>query len=157
MKKIVIIYTSVHHKNTQKLLYGMREKVKSKTVKIDLIPSDKIMNQDFSKYDIVGFASGIYMGHFHKSILDCIGQSYKFPKASFVICTSGSTNKKYLLRIQELLRQNGFTTLGGFQCKGYDTYGIFKMIGGIAKGHPNEKDILNAKDFIERVLEQANI
>ena len=28
-----------------------------------------------------------------------------------------------------------------FGCKGYDTFGPFKLFGGIAKGHPDEDDI----------------
>lgn len=35
-----------------------------------------------------------------------------------------------------------------FCCKGYDTFGPFKLIGGIAKGHPSAKDLDNAKTFI---------
>ncbi|MEE1099963.1 MAG: hypothetical protein U0K86_00580 [Agathobacter sp.] len=27
--------------------------------------------------------------------------------------------------------------IGKFSCKGYDTYGPFKLVGGIAKSHPN--------------------
>lgn len=31
--------------------------------------------------------------------------------------------------------------IGKFGCRGYDTFGPFKLVGGIAKGHPNEEDI----------------
>ena len=37
--------------------------------------------------------------------------------------------------------------IGRFQCKGFDTYGPFKLIGGIAKGHPDQKDIREAVEF----------
>ena len=38
-----------------------------------------------------------------------------------------------------------------FSCKGYDTYGPFKLVGGIAKGHPDEKDLTAAVDFYKEI------
>ena len=31
----------------------------------------------------------------------------------------------------------------------YDTFGPFKLVGGIAKGHPDDKDIQNAVEFVK--------
>ena len=39
------------------------------------------------------------------------------------------------------------TDRGGYLCCGYDTYGPFKIIGGLKKGHPTEKEIQDAVDF----------
>mgnify|MGYP004551462431 CR=1 FL=1 len=36
--------------------------------------------------------------------------------------------------------------------KGYDTFGSFKLIGGVAKGHPNDKELGAAVDFFENLL-----
>ena len=36
-----------------------------------------------------------------------------------------------------------------FQCRGFDTFGPFEKIGGVAKGHPNEKDLSEARAWIE--------
>ena len=33
--------------------------------------------------------------------------------------------------------------------KGMDTFGPFKLVGGIAKDHPNEEDMKNAADFVK--------
>ena len=41
------------------------------------------------------------------------------------------------------------TVIGKFGCKGYDTFGPFKLLGGIAKWHPDEKDIKNAVEFVK--------
>ena len=41
--------------------------------------------------------------------------------------------------------------IGKFSCKGYDTYGPFKLVGGIAKGHPDEKDLTAAVDFYKEI------
>ena len=31
----------------------------------------------------------------------------------------------------------------------YDTFGPFKLVGGIAKGHPDEEDIKNTVEFVK--------
>ena len=31
----------------------------------------------------------------------------------------------------------------------YDTFGPFKLVGGIAKGHPDDEDIKNAVEFVK--------
>ena len=41
--------------------------------------------------------------------------------------------------------------LGAFSCKGYDTFGPFKLVGGIAKGHPDERDLENARAFYRQL------
>ena len=33
----------------------------------------------------------------------------------------------------------------------YDTFGPFKLVGGIAKGHPDDKDIQNAVEFVKNL------
>nr|WP_330379432.1 hypothetical protein [Butyrivibrio sp. AE2032] len=35
--------------------------------------------------------------------------------------------------------------------KGYDTYGPFKLVGGIQKGHPTEDEIAEAVEFYKNL------
>lgn len=41
---------------------------------------------------------------------------------------------------------------GAFACKGWNAYGSFKLIGGINKGRPNDKDLENAREFAKRLM-----
>ncbi|WP_305153276.1 hypothetical protein [uncultured Dubosiella sp.] len=41
--------------------------------------------------------------------------------------------------------------IGAFGCRGFDTFGPFKWIGGIAKGRPDQKDVENAVCFFEEI------
>lgn len=41
--------------------------------------------------------------------------------------------------------------LGVFSCPGFDTFGPFKLVGGIAKGRPNEGDIDDAVNFFKKI------
>lgn len=46
--------------------------------------------------------------------------------------------------------------MGEFSCKGYDTFGPFKLIGGISKGHPDKNDLDNAKAFFKGLCKNQN-
>ena len=139
-----IVYASVHHGNTEKLIKRIAEECR-----VDLIDAIKQMNVDLNDYDIIGFASGIYYSKFHKSILKFIEKNLADDKKVFLICTyGGSANFK---SIEQILNKKHASVVGKFGCKGYDTFGPFKLVGGIAKGHPDEEDMKNAVDFVKRL------
>ena len=138
----VIVYSSVHHGNTEILVKGITE-----GCQVDLIDAIKQSNADLSSYDMIGFASGIYFSKFHQSILGFAEKNLPNDKRVFLICTyGGSANYK---SIEQILDKKHASVVGKFGCKGYDTFGPFKLVGGIAKGHPNEEDMKNAVDFVK--------
>lgn len=137
-----IVYTSVHHGNTEKLVKRIAEECQ-----VDLIDAIKQMNADLNDYDMIGFASGIYYSKFHQSILKFSEENLSADKKVFLICTyGGSANFK---SIEQILNKKHASVVGKFGCKGYDTFGPFKLVGGIAKGHPDEEDMKNAVDFVK--------
>ena len=137
-----IVYTSVHHGNTEKLVKRIAEECQ-----VDLIDAIKQMNADLNDYDMIGFASGIYYSKFHQSILKFSEENLSVDKKVFLICTyGGSANFK---SIEQILNKKHASVVGKFGCKGYDTFGPFKLVGGIAKGHPDEEDMKNAVDFVK--------
>ena len=79
--KTAIVYASVHHGNTKKIIDEI-----AKTNDVELIDATQTVEKDLSEYDLIGFASGVYGGK-------------------------------------------------------------FKLIGGVSKGHPDEKDIAAAIEF----------
>ena len=96
---------------------------------------------------MIGFASGIYFSKFHQSILGFAEKNLPDDKKIFLICTyGGSANYKSL---EQILDKKHSKVIGKFGCKGYDTFGPFKLVGGIAKDHPNEEDMKNAVDFVK--------
>ena len=137
-----IVYASVHHGNTEKLVKRIAEECR-----VDLIDAIKQMNVDLNDYDMNGFASGIYYSKFHQSILKFSEENLSADKKVFLICTyGGSANFK---SIEQILNKKHAIVVGKFGCKGYDTFGPFKLVGGIAKGHPDEEDMKNAVDFVK--------
>ena len=146
--KLAIIYSSVHHGNTEKLV----QSIAKKNPDIKLIDSTKAVMMDLSKYDYVGFASGIYHKKFHKTITTFIQDNLPENKKVFVLYTFSKEDSDILLNIKKLFAAKSAIILGIYSCKGYDSHGFLKFIGGKNKNHPNEEEILGANAFIEQIL-----
>lgn len=143
MKKTAIIYSSIHHKNTENLVKNVDG--------IDIYKTNEKNNIDLSKYDLVGFASGIYMGKFHKKIVNFIYDHLQELNDIFLVYTSGTGIKKYGKDFQKKLEKSGLNVIDVFSCKGFDTYGFWRLIGGISKEHPNKKDMQKFELFIKKI------
>lgn len=148
MNKIAIIYSSTHHENTKKVVFKMKEERD-----LDLYDVLEVKDVDFSKYDYIGFASGIYFQDFSKSIKKFI-ENFKFKQNQkvFLIYTCGLNVTDYSSNVKKILKEKKVEAIGTFSCRGYDTFGPFKIIGGIAKKHPNNKDFDKAKEFIKNII-----
>lgn len=145
--KSAILFYSQHHQNTEKLV-----KAVAQTCQVDVF--DILQDvPDLSQYSSIGFASGIYMGNFHQKMIDCILEMDGKGKNAFFMYTCGSPKGNYGSKIEALLKGQNFTVVGGFHCRGYDTYGPFKLIGGMAKGHPNLADEKAAIEFYQKMEE----
>lgn len=148
MLKTIIIYNSIHHKNTEKLL-----QLACNDLEIDLVDIRFAKDTDLRVYEVIGFASGIYHGHFHRSLFEYLEECIQLPQKTFLIHTSGSGHAKYNVSFLEAVKAKGLESIGSFHCKGFDTFGVFQYIGGIAKKHPNEKDAARLKAFIQTIIE----
>ena len=142
--KTAIIYYSKHHGNTRKLLDAIQ---KASEDEITLIDVTVTTNVSLEKYDRVGFASGIYYSKFDKRILNYAKTSMIDGKDIFFIYTYGSEKAGYTKAIREVLAGKNVNILGEYGCLGYDSFGPFKLIGGIAKNHPDASDIKKAISF----------
>lgn len=147
MKRIVVIYYSHHHNNTKKLLEACKNEVE-----MTLCPIENVNQMNLDEYEVVGFASGIYKGDINQRILQYIETNEKnlSGKEVFVFTTSGSGTTKPIVKLSKQLESFGSNVVGIFSCKGYDTYGPFKLIGGISKKHPTQKDCENAVSIIKQ-------
>ena len=144
--KTAITYFSVHHGNTKKLVDAIAEKDE-----VTLINVSTCKKADLEEFDRIGFASGIYYGSFSKQILNFADENLPEGKEVFFISTCGNPLGSYFNAIRKIAENKNCIDLGTFQCLGYDTFGPFKLIGGIAKGHPTEGEIIDAVDFYENL------
>lgn len=144
--KTAVVYFSKHHFNTKKLLDFL-----SADNDITLIDAATVKNANLDEYDLIGFASGIYYSKFHKSVLQFAENNLPESKKIFLIYTYAAKKDGYTKAIKNVAAKKSAEILGEFGCLGFNTYGPFKLIGGIAKGHPDNDDLKNARSFFESI------
>ena len=144
--KSIIIYESTHHGNTKKLVDAIAGKHQVEAVSIE--NADSI---DLSAYEMIGLAAGIAFGKFYRR-MEKFAESISSGSRVFLLYTCGNPSDGYVKSITRTLESNGAKVMGSYGCKGYDTYGPFKLIGGIAKGHPTEEEIIGAVAFYDKII-----
>ena len=146
--KTLIIYNSTHHGNTEKIAGVMSE-----ILNAELIKSDEVDITTLSKYNLIGFGSGIYYGKHHRNLFELINKlSNQKDKKAFIFSTSGMKKMRFFHEFDKALKkkllEKGFRIIGEFNCRGWDTYPFWvKLFGGVNKGRPDEKDLENARSF----------
>ena len=149
--KSLILYASPHHGNTKRVAERMAKKIGARLV--DVVREEP---PDLAGYRLIGLASGAYFGTLHKSIVRIAQEAPFTPEQRvFLADTCGAGYKDYTYKVRMLLEERGVACLGRFQCPGYDTYGPWKLIGGIRKGRPNDHDLKMAEQFILRMAQEA--
>ncbi len=144
--KTAIVFYSKHHGNTKKLLDAI-----AAAEEFTLIDVTENAGADLSDYDRIGFASGIYYSSFAKQILAYASEHLPENKDVFYIYTHGAPVGGFLKGIRAIAEKKHCRELGAYHCLGYDTFGPFKFVGGIAKGHPTEDDIAGAVKFYQQL------
>ena len=54
---------------------------------------------------------------------------------------------RILKELREITTRKNSSELGAYRCRGFDTFGPFKLVGGIAKDHPTPDEIAEAVRF----------
>ncbi len=145
--KTAIVYYSKHHGNTKKLLDAIAE-----LGDVDLIDAENSAQTNLESYDMIGFASGIYYSKYSKCVLDFAQKNLPQGKKVFFIHTAGDPRENHNAAIKAITDEKGCQCLGTYFCKGFNTYGPLKLVGGIAKEHPNSDEISGAVSFYNGLL-----
>ena len=148
--KTAICYYSRHHGNTLKILEAMAQEGG-----VDLVDVTVRQTVRLEEYDCIGFASGVYFGKSHQSVLAFARQYLPRRKPVFFACTYGGARGDSMNALSEIAKEKDCPVLGEFGCRGYDTFGPFKLVGGIAKGHPDRRDLDNARYFYRDIRESC--
>ncbi len=149
--KVLILYHSEHHGNTEKVARRIAE-----VLDADLIPSSGIGTETaalLGEYDLVGFGSGIYYGRFGKDLENFVSSLGPMGGLrAFLFSTTGS--ERYAEQAHDvfgrLLAEKGFTVKGSFTCPGFDTA---LSAEGINRGRPSEDDFKKAAEFADGLKE----
>ena len=148
--KTAILYYSKHHGNTKKLL----DAIKNADPDVDLFDVTNSSTPDFSEYGRIGIASGIYYSNFAKQVIEYASKNIPEGKPVFFIYTHGAPKGGFLKGIREVTNQKHSKELGAYHCKGFDTVGPFKLVGGISKGHPTKEETDQAVMFYRNLSKE---
>lgn len=162
VKSLVVVF-SYHHKNTEKIA-----SVIAKVLDAQVSTPQQIDPEKVPEYGLVGFGSGIYSAQHHKSLLDLVD---KIPRVTnrnaFIFSTCGVPEiiydgerfREFEIQNHSMLREKivsrGYTIIGEFGCRGFNTNSFLKYFGGLNKGRPNAEDLRNAEEFARNVKRKA--
>jgi len=144
-----IIFESNHHGSTKKICDAIGQRYD-----VTLIDA-KDCPEELEKYDLIGFASGIAFGKFYKTITEVMRNKLPKSKNVFFIYTCGRDSKNYAAEAKEIASGKACKILGTYGCRGYDTFGPLKIIGGINKENPTDEEINAAIKFFDDVLKRC--
>jgi flavodoxin len=158
-KNALVVVFSYHHKNTEKIAH-----VIAKVLDAPVKTSQQVNPGEILEYDLVGFGSGIYSATFDASILDLADRLPQVNnKNAFLFSTYGApafiANREFVennhSQIRKKLMSKGYTVIGEFGCAGWNTNSFLKYFGGLNKGKPDAKDLMNAEAFARDMKQKA--
>lgn len=147
--KAAIVYASTHHGNTKKLVDAI-----AAGRDVALIDAVTRKSADLKDCDVIGFTSGVAFGKYYPQMLAFMEASAPENKKVFFIHTAGDPRENQNAAAKAITDARHCECLGTYFCKGFDTFGPFKLIGGIAKGHPTDDEINGAVAFYEKITKQ---
>lgn len=150
--RTVIVYRSKHHGNTKKLVDAIVT-AHPEIDTIDVGALGKNEYPDLSPYHVIIMASGIYYGNFDKDLLRVADHCLRDGDKVVGLMTYGGQAKFNGRDLDGVCRMKFANLLCMYGCPGFDTYGPFKLVGGMNKGRPNQEDIDGAVAFYDRLVE----
>jgi len=154
--KTLIVYKSYHRMNTEKVAKAMAEAMDAQLSKVEDVRPEAL-----AAYDLIGFGSGIYALNHHAKLIKLVEAMPAMDKNVFVFSTTGNVRERNHRRIKAKLKEKGCHIVGEFTCAGRfagvlplnrDWKGALAFMGGMNKGHPDAKDLENARAFAKGLL-----
>lgn len=136
--KTLILYSSKHHMNTEKIALAISAELGAELRKVvDAGP------QDVEGFDLVGLGSGINGFDVHRELTALVARmDARKGQRAFVFSTCAS-GKDWTGKLRALLAAKGFSVVGEFHCPGLWTPLFFR----VRNGHPDNNDIAKARTF----------
>lgn len=152
LTKCLIIVYSYHHNNTAKIAEEF-----SKVLNAQITTPDHVILKELEEYELLGFGAGIDSGRHYKPLLDLADMLPEANnKPAFIFSTSAIQGDAKVAKDHSILRQKlqskGYTIIGEFSCKGFNTNSFLKYWGGMNKGKPDSSDLKDAQEFALKLL-----
>ncbi|WP_157685571.1 flavodoxin domain-containing protein [Paenibacillus donghaensis] len=147
--KTLIIYKSVHRKNTEQIA-----KVMAAVLEAELAKVEDVRPEMLGHYDLIGFGSGIYASKVHRKLARFIRRMPVENRNVFIFCTSGSGEFKNQQQLTAQLSAKGCKVVAEYHCSGEFSPLGFNLD---KKGHPDPLDLQGARSFAENLRKEAYV
>ncbi|MFE9287576.1 flavodoxin family protein [Streptomyces olivaceus] len=154
--RTVIVCASVAHGNTRSVADAMAEELGARVV-----APGEADREDLAAADLVGFGSGVFYGRLHRGLTgfaEALPAGQGRGSRAFVFATSGLPEfgaVHFTRPLVRLLDGRGYSVAGSFSCRAFDTWGPFRLVGGIHKNRPDGADLSAARAYAGRLRAQA--
>jgi len=150
MKSLLVLF-SFHHKNTEKIA-----NVFAQVLDAPIKAPHRSNPQDFQEYSLIGFGAGIYDEKHHVALLDLADRIPQVTnRKAFIFSTSGVTEESEVAKahspLREKLQSKGYVIVDEFNCAGFNTNSVLRLLGGINQGRPNADDLKHAEEFAQNL------
>jgi flavodoxin len=142
----IVVCASRSHGNTRKIADAM-----AKVLDAPVVSPAEVDPTELASYDLVGLGSGVYAMRLDSELRELVDS---LPPGEgrhvFVFATSGAPEWPWLgftHEVRTALESKGYRLDGTFTCRGWDTWGPLACFGGLNRGRPNARDLLDAERF----------
>jgi flavodoxin len=136
--KTIIVYSSKHHQNTEKIAVEIAGELAAELRRVA-----EVKPEDIHGYDLVGFGSGINGFDVHPEITAFVkALPAGAVRRAFVFSTCAS-RRDWTAKLRQALAEKGVEVAGEFHCAGLWTPGPV----AVRKGHPDAADLAAAHAF----------
>lgn len=149
--KSLINYYSKYNNNTEKIAKVFADALSADLIKIN---DSETINIDTDNYDLIGFGSGVYDQGLSPVLFNYVEKLNLKGKNVFVFSTSSVGFKFFNKKLMDVLVSKGAICKGSFACKGHFVYKgnkFYELMIKASHGHPNDKDINKAINFIKKI------
>lgn len=143
--KAAVFYYSRHHGNTRKVLEAMARE--GGLTLVDVTGHQAVRLEE---YDCVASPPASITGSFRRRCSNAPGSGCGGKGRVFCLYLRRTPPRLHRGH-RRIAREKNCPVLGEYGCKGYDTFGPFRLVGGIAKGHPDGRELEAARAFYRKI------
>ena len=149
--KALLVYKSVHHQNTARIAREI-----AGVLGADCAAPAECPYSRLAGCELLGIGSGVYYGRVHDEIWNWVRglpEEHAGKLRVFIFTTSGLPvlAKLWHRPVKNVLAKKGYSVIGEFSCRGFDTWGPLWLTGGLNRKHPDERDLQRAREFASNV------
>ncbi len=147
--KTIIIYTSTHHGNTEKVAKAIGEVLNAD---LHSLEKEKASSISLEGYDLIGLGTGVKGQKPYAKMMQAVDTLPIKDRKVFLFSTSAGNDLAEILTLKEKVLRKSAHLAGEFMTAGFFDWAFMKWFGGYNKGRPSAEDLENARKFAKSLV-----